>query len=57
MGDAFKSAMIDLKEIHQAKITVEMATLSVNDIYINAGDGINLKELIAELLEEARRAG
>ena len=57
MGDAFKSAMIDLKEIHQAKITVEMATLSVNDIYINAGEGVNLKELIAELLEEARRAG
>ena len=55
MGDAFKSAMIDLKEIHQAKITVEMATLSVNDIYINAGEGVNLKELIAELLEEARR--
>ena len=57
MGDAFKSAMIDLKEIHQAKITVEMATLSVNDIYINASEGVNLKELIAELLEEARRAG
>ena len=57
MGDTFKSAMIDLKEIHQAKITVEMATLSVNDIYINASEGVNLKELIAELLEEARRAG
>lgn len=55
MGDTFKSAMIDLKEIHQAKITVEMATLSVNDIYINAGEGVNLKELIAELIEEARR--
>lgn len=55
MGDTFKSAMIDLKEIHQAKITVEMATLSVNDIYINASEGVNLKELIAELLEEARR--
>ena len=55
MGETFKSAMIDLKEIHQAKITVEMATLTVNDIYINAGEGINLKDLIAELLEEARR--
>ena len=57
MGDSFKSAMIDLKEIHQAKITVEMATLSVHDIYINAGGVEDLKSLIAELIEEARRAG
>ena len=55
MGDTFKSAMIDLKEIHHAKITVVMDTISVNYIYINAGVGIILKDLIAVLLEEARR--
>ena len=57
MGDSFKSAMIDLKEIHQAKIIVEMATLTVHDIYINAGSVADLKTLIAEMIEEARRAG
>lgn len=57
MGDSFKSAMIDLKEIHQAKIIVEMATLTVHDIYINAGSVTDLKTLIAEMIEEARRAG
>ncbi len=56
MGDSFKGAMIDLKEIHQAKITVENATLSVNDIYINAGSTLNLKEFIAEMIEQARIA-
>ena len=57
IGDSFKSAMIDLKEIHQAKIIVEMATLTVHDIYINAGSVADLKTLIAEMIEEARRAG
>lgn len=57
MGDSFKSAMIDLKEIHQAKIIVEMATLTVHDIYINAGSVADLKTLIAEMIEEARRVG
>ena len=57
MGDSFKSAMIDLKEIHQAKIIVEMATLTVHDIYINAGSVADLKTLIAEMIEKARRAG
>ena len=48
---------MDLKEIHQAKIIVEMATLTVHDIYINAGSVADLKTLIAEMIEEARRAG
>jgi len=57
MGDTFKNAMIDLKEIHQAQITVQMATLKVNDIYINAESALDLKELIAQMIEEARKAG
>ena len=57
MKDSFKSAMIDLKEIHQAKITVENATLNVRDININAESALNLKELIAQMIEEARQAG
>lgn len=57
MGDTFKSAMIDLKEIHQAQITVQNATLNVRDININAESALNLKELIAEMIEEARKAG
>ncbi|MGP1520227.1 MAG: phage tail tape measure protein [Treponema sp.] len=56
MKDSFKSAMIDLKEIHQAKITVENATLNVRDININAESALNLKELIAQMIEEARQA-
>ena len=57
MGDTFKSAMIDLKEIHQAQITVQMATLSVRDIYINSERVTDFKGLIAEMIEEARKAG
>ncbi|MGP1414685.1 MAG: phage tail tape measure protein [Treponema sp.] len=57
MKDSFKSAMIDLKEIHQAKITVENATLNVRDININAESALNLKELISQMIEEARKAG
>ena len=57
MGESFKSAMIDLKEIHQAQITVQNATLNVRDININAESALNLKELIAEMIEEARKAG
>ena len=54
MSENFKSAMIDLKEIHQAQITVMNATLSVHDININAESALNLKELIAEMIETAR---
>jgi len=57
MADNFKSAMIDLKEIHQAQITVQMATLSVRDIYINSERVTDFKGLIAEMIEEARKAG
>ncbi|MGP1438297.1 MAG: phage tail tape measure protein [Treponema sp.] len=57
LAEGFKGAMIDLKEIHSAQITVLNATLTVRDININTESALNLKELIAEMIEEARKAG
>ena len=56
LAESFKSAMIDLKEIHNAKITVLQATLNVDTVYIQATDNMSIKEFIGELIEQARQA-
>jgi len=55
LAESFKSAMIDLKEIHNAQITVLQATLNVEVINIHASDNMSLKEFIGELIEQARQ--
>ena len=56
LAEGFKSAMIDLKEIHNAQITVLQATLNVEIVNIHATDNMSLKEFIGELIEQARQA-
>ena len=57
MTESMQAVMIDLKEIHHAKITVLQATLNVDTVNINATDNMSLKEFLAELIEQARQAG
>ena len=56
LAEGFKSAMIDLKEIHNAQITVLQATLNVEIVNIHATDNMSLKEFIGELIDQARQS-
>jgi len=57
LAESLQGMTVDLKEIHQAQITVLQATLNVNTVYIQASDNMSLKEFIGELIEQARQAG
>ena len=54
MLEGFKMAILDLKEIRYAQITVLNATLNVNTVNLYATDNMSLKEFLAELINEAR---
>lgn len=55
MSEGFKSAMIELREIHNAHITVLQASLTVNNLNVLAQDGANIKDLIAEMIKSAQQ--
>lgn len=57
MLEGFNSAILDLKEIRHAQITVLNATLNVDTVNLYATDNMSLREFLAELINEARQAG
>ena len=57
MLEGFNAAILDLKEIKHAQITVLNATLNVNTVNIQATDNMSLKEFLGELINAARQAG
>ena len=54
MVKAFNLSSVSFKEIHATQIIIQQATLSVSTVNIYAKDNYSLKELIAEMIREAK---